>query len=274
MGRESTRLGTCKWYTNVTGSLYNTGMQDNTTVVQRQGAENEWIFKGSRAGKRRCVVSPCALKRIAYDNCHVLWHGAHCLFPFFAPVFSLVSHSLLPSPPFSVSSATQHAMGAALTPMNLGPDEKDSLADRRLFSRTPGDPYVRSYLMSREFDVKEKVRRTQFAEYTRIQTSNNGKDSDPNVTFGRDFLGCRRVIDPKHSRASSSLERLVTEPDWLPFRIERAEATRQQDARPSPLNGRKIADFLELWPGSNPKKLETRRSGSSALALVSQCVSV
>ena len=83
---------------------------------------------------------------------------------------------------------------------------------------------------------------TDFVEYEQLQVANDDKHAAREVTFGRDFLGASRIIDPKFSRASSALGH-VGEPKWLPFTIRRAETTCKLDARPSPLTGRKIADF-------------------------------
>lgn len=76
---------------------------------------------------------------------------------------------------------------------------KEHLEEMRLFNRTPGDPYVRACLISRDYEDKERVRehmRTARAEYERMQSLNNDKERTKLCSYGRDFLGARRLIDP------------------------------------------------------------------------------
>jgi hypothetical protein len=222
-------------------------------------------------------------------------------------------------------------------------DAKDSLHDMRLFSRTPGDPYVRAYMISREYEKKEKqqeslwtanfdrvesarvghseaanrpstvwirpgtvsagvqvqealgfrttygssaggghhmysrtkmrelinhlpnpaVTLTDFAEYERLQTALDDSHDTSELSFGRDFLGARRIIDPKMTRASSALGP-VAEPKWLPFTLGREE-TNKLRSRPSPLTGRRVADFAvsaSLDPFAVSASLDPPSTGS------------
>ena len=54
--RDSTKLGSgkCTWWNKANKPCFNTGLQGNKTVVQRQGAENEWIIKDHNR-KLRCL---------------------------------------------------------------------------------------------------------------------------------------------------------------------------------------------------------------------------
>ena len=47
MGKhDSAKLakGKCQWWNNSNKPVYSTGLHGNKTIVQRQGAENEWII--------------------------------------------------------------------------------------------------------------------------------------------------------------------------------------------------------------------------------------
>jgi hypothetical protein len=201
-------------------------------------------------------------------------------------------------------------------------DDKDTLHDMRWFSRTPGDPYVRAYMISREYEKKEQQQESLWtANFDRVESARAGRSEDgasatlaanrpsavwtrpgtvsagvqvqealgfrttygcsaggghhmysrtrmrdlinhlPNpavtltditeyeglqtafdeLSFGRDFLGARRIIDAKMTRASTALGP-VAEPKWLPFTLGREETNRLR-SRPSPLTGRRVADF-------------------------------
>jgi hypothetical protein len=272
--------------------------------------------------------------------------------------------------PFVSRSAASRAMSALDGEHIDAPqDLKDSVQDMRLFSRTPGDPYVRAYMVAREYEKKEKqqeslwtasfdrvestrakqiesldgdrhnmadmlsnaslaaerpspastrpvtvwtrpgtvsagvhvqealglrttygssaggghhmysrtnmreliqclpnpaVTLTDFAEYERLQTSYDDSLDPTRLSAGRDFLGARRIIDPKMTRASTALGN-VGEPKWLPFNLGREESNRLR-ARPSPLTGRKIADFAlsaSLDPSAlTGSQVDTRGPGS------------
>ena len=184
-------------------------------------------------------------------------------------------------------------------------DAKDALHDMRQFSRTPWDPYVRAYMVSRESEKKEQQQEnlwtanfdrvemaragrsedghanrpstvwtrpgtvsagghhmhsrtrmrelinhlpnpagtlTDFAEYERLQTALDDSHDSSQQSFGCDFLGARRIIDARMTRASTALGP-VAEPKWLPFTLSREETNRLR-FRPSPLTGRRVADFV------------------------------
>ena len=227
--KHCARLDNCKWFTKQAGTLYQTGLRGNKTVVQDQTARNEWMRTEQRRAK--------ALRK---------------------------ADALVPD-------STGGSRG-----------ERDSLQDLRLYSRTPGDPFVRAYMISKAEELKEQERDnlwtanlerierirardrerfgdhssdhaeprahfevsdgrrndtvwtrpgtvstgplaaggghhmlsrssmresmymlpnpsvplTDFGEYERITTSQDDKECGRKSAVGRDFLGCRRLIEP------------------------------------------------------------------------------
>ena len=72
----------------------------------------------------------------------------------------------------------------------------------------------------------------------------------------------------KWTRAGSSCEgRIAEQRAWLPFQIRRAEVTDRENAKPSPLTGRKISDFaLKSHFDPSLDEESTRRSEVSVRA--------
>lgn len=103
--RPCDRLRKSKWFRRESGTLYNTGLQGNKTIVQQQTATNEWI------ANRKAGANALALQ------------------------------------------------AGALTPSTNHDAEKDRLQDLRLYGRTPDDPYVRAWMISKEHGMKEQERK-------------------------------------------------------------------------------------------------------------------
>lgn len=103
--RPCDRLSKCKWFRRESGTLYKTGLPGNKTIVQQQTATNEWI------ANRKAGATALALQ------------------------------------------------AGPVTPSTNCDAEKDRLQDLRLYGRTPDDPYVRAWMVSREHGIKEQERK-------------------------------------------------------------------------------------------------------------------
>jgi hypothetical protein len=223
--RKCDRLAKCKWFTRASGTLYQTGLQGNKTVVQVQTAANEWIAnrkaRASETAWKAPIENHDISKRDSLQDLRL--YGRTPDDPYVRACMAGREHALKEEQRLGAWTASlercerNRARDRERYKAHDPPDSKQPERPGRTVWTRPGTVASGAaggghHMLSRS-NMRDllymlpnpAIPLTDFSEYERITSAQDDRDMGRKVGIGRDFLGCRRAIEPVGEEEVKSL---------------------------------------------------------------------